>query len=30
LKVWLAEIYRIADPETSETFQIARSTFGTG
>jgi hypothetical protein len=30
LKVWLAEIYRIADPEASETFRVARSTFGTG
>jgi GNAT superfamily N-acetyltransferase len=29
LKVWLAEVYRIADPETCETFKIAQSTFGT-
>ncbi len=28
LKVWLAQVYRIADPEASETFKIAQSTFG--
>ncbi len=28
LKVWLAHVYRIADPEASETFKVARSTFG--
>jgi len=29
LKVWLATVYRIADPQASETFKIAQSTFGT-
>ena len=28
LKVWLIEVYRLANPETSHTFQIARSTIG--
>ena len=28
LKVWLATVYRMADPEASETFKIAQSTFG--
>jgi GNAT superfamily N-acetyltransferase len=28
LKVWLAAVYRIDDPEASETFKIAQSTFG--
>jgi GNAT superfamily N-acetyltransferase len=28
LKTWLTHVYRIADPEASETFKIARSTFG--
>ena len=26
---WLAGVYRLSDPEASETFRIARSTFGT-
>jgi GNAT superfamily N-acetyltransferase len=30
LKVWLAEVYRIADPEASETFKIAQATYGAG
>jgi GNAT superfamily N-acetyltransferase len=28
LKVWLTEVYRIAHPESSETFRVARSTIG--
>jgi GNAT superfamily N-acetyltransferase len=28
LKGWLATVYRIAEPEASETFKIAQSTFG--
>lgn len=28
LPVWLAHVYRIDDPEASETFKIAKSTFG--
>lgn len=28
LKAWLSHVYRVADPEASETFKIARSTFG--
>lgn len=27
LKVWLAEVYRMPDPESSETFRVARSTI---
>jgi hypothetical protein len=27
LKVWLAEVYRMTDPESSETFRVARSTI---
>lgn len=28
LKVWLVEVYRLGDPEASQTFQIARATVG--